>query len=82
MTYRLKAQSVLRGMRNGVARLNRLLVEGGSSDEDLVFHIRNSDREGPLSDRNLELGFPDARGRACEDKGQSGGKPASSSSKG
>ena len=51
MTYRSRAQDMLRAVRNGLARLNDLLVETGSSDEDLVFHIRNSEADRPLSDR-------------------------------
>ena len=51
MTFRLNAQVMLRAVRDGLARLNGLLVETGNSEEDLVFHIRNSDH--PLSDSEL-----------------------------
>lgn len=51
MTYRSKAQGMWRAMRNGLARLNRLLVEAGGSDEDLVFHVRNSEESRPLDRR-------------------------------
>ena len=51
MTYRLSARGLLRAVRSGIARLNDLLTETGSSDDDLVFHIRNSDGDRPLSDR-------------------------------
>lgn len=54
MTYRLKAQGMWRAMRNGLAGLNRLLAEPGRSDEDLVFHVRCSEPENPLLDRNRE----------------------------
>lgn len=57
MTFRLNAQVMLRAVRDGLARLNGLIVETGNSEEDLVFHIRNSDR--PLSDSELrELILP------------------------
>jgi len=51
MTYRLRAEAVWRAMRNGVAQVKRLLAEAGSSDEDLVFHIRNSEESRPLDRR-------------------------------
>jgi hypothetical protein len=64
MTYRLNAQDMLRAVRNGLARLNGLLVETGSSDEDLVFHIRNSRADRPLSDRELRDLIPSRRDEA------------------
>jgi hypothetical protein len=51
MWSRLRAQAMLRAMRERVARLNRVLMETGSSDEDLVFHIRKSEAERPLPDQ-------------------------------
>ena len=48
MTYRSRAQSLLRALKEGVGRLNRLLGEAGNSDEDLVFHIRNNSERSPL----------------------------------
>lgn len=47
MPHGLTAQRVLRAVWNGLARLNGLLVETGSSDEDLVFHMRNSQADRP-----------------------------------
>jgi hypothetical protein len=46
MWNRLRAPAMLRAVRESVARLNRALMETGSSDEDLVFHIRKSEAEG------------------------------------
>jgi hypothetical protein len=51
MTYGVRTQGVLRVMRDGLARLNHLLLEAGSSDEDLVFHIRKSESDSPVPDR-------------------------------
>jgi hypothetical protein len=42
--------SMLRTVREKLRRLRRLLMEAGSSDEDLIFHIRESDWEHPLSE--------------------------------
>ncbi len=41
MSYSVRTQGMLRAARNGLSRLNHLLLEAGSADEDLVFHIRN-----------------------------------------
>ena len=51
MTHRLSARGLLRAVRSGIARLNDLLTETGSSDEDLLFHIRNSEPDRRLPDR-------------------------------
>jgi hypothetical protein len=51
MTYGVRAQGMWRTVRDGLARLNSLLLEEGSSDEDLVFRIRNSEPETRLLDR-------------------------------
>jgi hypothetical protein len=51
MRYRLRAKGMLRAARERLARLNRVLAEPGSSDEDLVFHIRKSESERPLRDQ-------------------------------
>ena len=48
MGSRFRAQGLLRAVRERLARLNRVLMETGSSDEDLVFRIRKS---GPESSR-------------------------------
>jgi hypothetical protein len=45
MKYRLRAQGMLHAVRVGLARLNRVLSEAGSSDEDVIFHIRKSEAE-------------------------------------
>ena len=45
---------VLRAVREKLERLNRVLMEAGSSDEDLVFHIRKSEPERPLRDQLRE----------------------------
>jgi hypothetical protein len=58
MTERWNAQDLLRRLRNGVARLNRLLAEAGNSDEDLVFRIRNSTEESPFSDQKRRAPSP------------------------
>jgi hypothetical protein len=39
---------MLRAVREKLGRLNRVLTEAGSSDEDLVFHIRKSEWEHPV----------------------------------
>jgi hypothetical protein len=46
----LVMMSMLRTVREKLRRLRRLLMEAGSSDEDLIFHIRESDWEHPLSE--------------------------------
>jgi hypothetical protein len=51
MTYSVRAQGMLRAVRDGLARLNSLLLEVGSSGENLVFQIRNSKSDSPLPDR-------------------------------
>ena len=43
MTSRFRAMGMLRAVREKLERLNRVLMEAGSSDEDLVFHIRKSE---------------------------------------
>lgn len=53
MTYSVRAQGMWRAVRGGLARLNSLLLEEGSSDEDLVFHIRNSESEARPLDQQL-----------------------------
>jgi len=44
----IRAQGLMRVVREKLARLNRVFTETGSSDEDLVFHIRKSEWERPL----------------------------------
>ncbi len=61
MTYIVKAQGVLRAMRDGLARLNRLLLEAGSSEEDLAFHIRDSESDSWLLDRQPPPSRPEGR---------------------
>ena len=64
MSYSVRAQGMLRAARNGLARLNQLLLEAGSADEDLVFHIRSAGPDGPLPDRGVSspraMSAPDA----------------------
>ena len=64
MSYSVRAQGMLRAARNGLARLNHLLLEAGSADEDLVFHIRNPESDGPLPGRSVSspsaMNAPDA----------------------
>ena len=60
MTYIVKAQGVLRAMRDGLARLNRLLLEAGSSEEDLAFHIRDSEF-GQLAPRSATAALSSGR---------------------
>ena len=43
MKNRFRAMGMLRAVREKLGRLNRVLMEAGSSDEDLVFHIRKSE---------------------------------------
>jgi hypothetical protein len=38
-----RATGILRAVREKLGRLNRVLREAGSSEEDLVFHIRRSE---------------------------------------
>lgn len=51
MTSRFRAMGILRSMREKLERLKRMLAEAGSSDEDLVFHIRKSEWERPVCDQ-------------------------------
>jgi hypothetical protein len=51
MKNRFRAMGMLRTVREKLGRLNRVLMEAGSSDEDLVFHIRKSKSERPLRDQ-------------------------------
>ena len=44
MKNRFRAMGMVRAVREKLGRLNRVLMEAGSSDEDLVFHIRKSDQ--------------------------------------
>ena len=43
MKNRFRAMGMVRAVREKLGRLNRVLMEAGSSDEDLVFHIRKSE---------------------------------------
>jgi hypothetical protein len=61
MTYGVRTQGVLRVVRHGLARLNHLLLEAGSSDEDLVFHIRKSDPDSPVPDPRPPPSRPEGR---------------------
>lgn len=54
MMDRSRAQGMWRAVRNGLAQLNRRLAEAGSSDEDLVFHVRHRRSESSLPDRKPE----------------------------
>ena len=58
MTSRFRAMGILRAMREKLERLKRMLAEAGSSDEDLVFHIRKSEWERPLHDPARTTHFP------------------------
>ena len=51
MKNRFRAMGMVRAVREKLGRLNRVLMEAGSSDEDLVFHIRKSEWERPLRDQ-------------------------------
>jgi hypothetical protein len=51
MTSRFRAMGMFRAMREKLARLNRVLAEAGSSDEDLVFRIRKSEWERSIRDQ-------------------------------
>jgi len=53
MSHGVRAQGMLRAARNGLSRLNDFLLEAGSADEDLVFHIRNRESDGPVPDRSV-----------------------------
>jgi hypothetical protein len=61
MTYSARTQGMLRAVRDGLARLNHLLLEAGSSDEDLVFHIRKSESDSPVPDQRPPPSRPEAR---------------------
>jgi hypothetical protein len=56
MTSRFRATAMLRAVREKLGRLNRVLTEAGSSDEDLVFHIRKREWERPLRDQAIRKG--------------------------
>jgi hypothetical protein len=58
MRNRLRAMSVLRAVREKLGRFQRVLMESGGSDEDLVFHIRRSERERPIRDQATRGGTP------------------------
>jgi hypothetical protein len=51
MRRRFRAIGMLRAVREKLGQFNRVLTEAGSSDEDLVFHIRKSEWERPLRDQ-------------------------------
>jgi hypothetical protein len=51
MKSRFRAMGALRTVRDRLGRLNRVLMEAGSSDEDLVFHIRKSESGGLRRDQ-------------------------------
>jgi hypothetical protein len=46
-----RAIDMLRAVREKLGRLNRVLMEAGSSDEDLVFQIRKSESGSFRRDR-------------------------------
>jgi hypothetical protein len=58
MTSRFGAMGMLRAVREKLERLNRVLMEAGSSDEDLVFQIYKSESERPLHDPARTTHFP------------------------
>jgi len=45
-------ENVWRAAWDALVRLNHLVAETGNSDDDLVFHIRRSEREIRAADRN------------------------------
>jgi hypothetical protein len=51
MPGRSRGMGMLRAVREKLVRLNCVLTEVGSSDEDLVFHIRKSKSERPHRDQ-------------------------------
>jgi hypothetical protein len=55
MKSRFRAIGMLRAVREKLGRLNRVLMEAGSSDEDLVFHIRKSEWERPCAIKQSRL---------------------------
>ena len=74
MSYSVRTQAMLRAARNGLSRLNHLLLEAGSADEDLVFHIRNAESDGPPPDRSVSspkaMNSPDATGPSTSGYGR------------
>jgi hypothetical protein len=51
MTYRLKAMDLWRALRDGFARLTRVVAETGNSDEDLVFCVQKLRPDDLLASR-------------------------------
>lgn len=45
MSWRSSVQYLWKAARAGIARLNRLLAETGTSDEDMIFHVRGAGDE-------------------------------------
>jgi hypothetical protein len=58
MRSRFRTMGMLRAMREKLGRFSRVLAEAGSSDEDLVFHIRKSEWERPLREQATPGGVP------------------------
>jgi hypothetical protein len=58
MRSQFRAMGMLRAVREKLGRFGRVLTEAGSSDEDLVFHIRKSEWERPLHDQATRGGAP------------------------
>ena len=56
MTLGSRIKGAWRAAGDALARLNRLLVETGNSDDDLVFHIRRSADDRQSSERQ-QSGF-------------------------
>ena len=50
MSWRSSVQYLWKAARAGIARLNRLLAETGTSDEDMIFHVRGPGTNGDLKD--------------------------------
>ena len=48
MKNRFRAMGMVRAVREKLGRLRRVLMEAGSSDQDLVFHIYECDSDPPL----------------------------------
>ena len=45
MTWRSSLQSLWKAARAGIECFNRLLAETGTSDEDMIFHVRDAGDE-------------------------------------
>jgi hypothetical protein len=45
-------ENVWRAARDALVRLNHLVAETGNSDDDLVFHIRRSESDIRVADRD------------------------------